>query len=112
MLVDRIGQPYMLNRQRIQIGASVGISVYPRDGGTVDVLLSHAEGCTPIECVSECPTLLVDAAMHADRRLRFAAVSAIMNLKPEQAFPGSSQVLSALAILGAVMLTIANLMQR
>jgi diguanylate cyclase (GGDEF)-like protein/PAS domain S-box-containing protein len=42
-LVDRIGQPYMLNRQRIQIGASVGISVYPRDGATVDVLLSHAD---------------------------------------------------------------------
>jgi diguanylate cyclase (GGDEF)-like protein/PAS domain S-box-containing protein len=42
-LVDRIGQPYMLNRQRIQIGASVGIGVYPRDGATADALLSHAD---------------------------------------------------------------------
>ena len=41
--MDRIGQPYMLNRQRIEIGASVGIGVYPRDGATVDVLLSHAD---------------------------------------------------------------------
>ena len=42
-LVDRIGQPYMLNRQRIEIGASVGISLYPRDGATPDALLSHAD---------------------------------------------------------------------
>jgi diguanylate cyclase len=42
-LVDRISQPYMLNRRRIEIGASVGISVYPGDGATADALLSHAD---------------------------------------------------------------------
>jgi CheY-like chemotaxis protein len=42
------------------------------------------------------PTLLVDATMHADRRLRYAAVAAIMNLKPERVYPGSSRVVSAL----------------
>jgi len=42
-LVDRIGQPYMLSGQRIQVGASIGISVYPRDGATIDALLSHAD---------------------------------------------------------------------
>jgi CheY-like chemotaxis protein len=42
------------------------------------------------------PTLLVDAALHPDRRLRFAAVSAIMNLTPDRVYPGSSQVLSSL----------------
>lgn len=42
------------------------------------------------------PALLVEATMHADRRLRFAAVASILSLKPERPFPGSSQVLSAL----------------
>ena len=42
-LVDRIGQPYMLSGRRIQVGASIGISLYPRDGATVDALLSHAD---------------------------------------------------------------------
>jgi len=42
-LVDRIGQPYMLHRRRIRVGASIGISLYPRDGATVDALLNHAD---------------------------------------------------------------------
>jgi diguanylate cyclase (GGDEF)-like protein/PAS domain S-box-containing protein len=42
-LVERIGQPYMLNRRRIAVGASIGISLYPRDGATIDELLSHAD---------------------------------------------------------------------
>lgn len=42
------------------------------------------------------PTLLVEAALHADPRLRFAAVATIMKLLPDRQFPGSSQVLSAL----------------
>ena len=42
-LVARIAQPYMLNGQRIEVGASVGISLHPRDGATVDALLSHAD---------------------------------------------------------------------
>ena len=42
-LVDRIGQPYMLDRRRISVGASIGISLYPRDGATIDELLRHAD---------------------------------------------------------------------
>jgi diguanylate cyclase (GGDEF)-like protein len=42
-LVDRIGQPYMLNGQRIVVGASIGVAFYPWDGATVDELLSHAD---------------------------------------------------------------------
>jgi diguanylate cyclase (GGDEF)-like protein/PAS domain S-box-containing protein len=42
-LVDRIGQPYMLGGRRIAIGASIGIGLYPRDGGTIDELLSRAD---------------------------------------------------------------------
>jgi diguanylate cyclase (GGDEF)-like protein/PAS domain S-box-containing protein len=42
-LVARIGQPYVLRGQRIRIGASVGIGMYPRDGATVDALLRHAD---------------------------------------------------------------------
>jgi diguanylate cyclase (GGDEF)-like protein/PAS domain S-box-containing protein len=42
-LVDRIGQPYMLNGQRIVVGASIGVAFYPWDGATVDELLSRAD---------------------------------------------------------------------
>jgi diguanylate cyclase (GGDEF)-like protein/PAS domain S-box-containing protein len=42
-LVERIGQPYMLNRRRIAVGASIGISLFPRDGATTDELLSRAD---------------------------------------------------------------------
>ena len=42
-LVERIGQPYMLSGQRIEVGVSIGISVFPRNGTTVDTLLSHAD---------------------------------------------------------------------
>jgi CheY-like chemotaxis protein len=42
------------------------------------------------------PTLLIDAAMHADRRLRYAAAAAVMNLKPDRTYPGYSQILSTI----------------
>jgi diguanylate cyclase (GGDEF)-like protein/PAS domain S-box-containing protein len=42
-LVNAIAQPFMLDDQRINIGASVGISLYPKDGDTPDVLLAHAD---------------------------------------------------------------------
>jgi len=42
-LVDRIGQPYMLSGRRIEVGVSIGISVFPRNGTTADALLSHAD---------------------------------------------------------------------
>jgi diguanylate cyclase (GGDEF)-like protein/PAS domain S-box-containing protein len=67
-LVDRIGQPYMLDRRRISVGASIGISLYPRDGATTDDLLRHA-----------------DAAMYAakaDGRRRFRFYSAGLGTAP------------------------------
>jgi diguanylate cyclase (GGDEF)-like protein/PAS domain S-box-containing protein len=42
-LVERIGQPYMLGRRRVAVGASIGISLFPRDGATTDELLSRAD---------------------------------------------------------------------
>lgn len=42
-LVERISQPYMLNRRRIAVGGSIGISLFPRDGATTDELLSRAD---------------------------------------------------------------------
>lgn len=47
------------------------------------------------------PAPLVRAARHADRRLRFAAVEAILNLEPMSPFPGSSYVSDALAFFAA-----------
>lgn len=47
------------------------------------------------------PCLLVEATRHADRRLRFAAVEAILKLKPDRPFAGSSYVTEALGYLAA-----------
>src|SRR5690606_17648730 len=40
------------------------------------------------------PSVLVQAAMHSNRRLRFEAVASIMRLAPQVPYPGSSQVLT------------------
>ncbi len=42
------------------------------------------------------PSILALAAAHPDRRLRFAAVNAILNLHPDRPYPGSSHVAQAL----------------
>ena len=47
------------------------------------------------------PLPLARAVRSADRRLRFAALEAIMNLQPARAFPGSSYVPEALAFFSA-----------
>jgi len=54
--------------------------------GTVDVLYRKL----PL------PSVLVEAARHADRRLRFSALGAIVALRPTKPYPGSSFVLDAL----------------
>lgn len=43
------------------------------DGGRwpANVLLGHVEDCTPVECASDCPTTLVDAAAPESRPSRF-----------------------------------------
>jgi CheY-like chemotaxis protein len=41
--------------------------------------------------------VLVEAVYHPDRRLRYAAVDAILRLGPTQPYPGASQVLASLA---------------
>ena len=55
--------------------------------GTADELLNRGSRPAP----------LVRAAKHKDRRLRFAAVEAILGLNPRKPFAGSSDVLDALA---------------
>ncbi len=47
------------------------------------------------------PSPLVKAAEHPDRRLRLAAVDAIVRLQPAKPFPGSSHVLDSLAFFAA-----------
>ena len=54
--------------------------------GTVDVLYRKLPR----------PSVLVEAARHADRRLRFAALEAIVALRPSKPYPGSSFVPAAL----------------
>ncbi len=47
------------------------------------------------------PCPLVLAARHADRRLRFAAVEAVMQARPRGPFPGSSYVIEAIQFMAA-----------
>jgi CheY-like chemotaxis protein len=47
------------------------------------------------------PSVLVEAARHADRRLRYAALAAIVALKPSRPYPGSSFVPAALGYFAA-----------
>jgi CheY-like chemotaxis protein len=57
-------------------------------GNSGDLELLHNRGADP--------SLLVEATRRPDRRLRFAAVQAVLKLEPREAYPGSSFVADAL----------------
>lgn len=42
-ILDRLRDPFVINRQRFFIGASIGITVFPDDGDTVADLVKHAD---------------------------------------------------------------------
>ena len=42
-LVDVIGQPLVLAGRALQVGASLGVALYPQDGNDADTLLKHAD---------------------------------------------------------------------
>jgi diguanylate cyclase len=42
-LLDILGQPYVLRGQRIDIGVSIGIAIYPTDGQDSETLLMNAD---------------------------------------------------------------------
>jgi len=42
-LIDIFSKPFELNNRLIRLTASMGISVYPRDGKTIDILLRNAD---------------------------------------------------------------------
>jgi len=42
-LVDLLGAPFNLNGDLVQVGASVGVALYPDDARTAEVLLKHAD---------------------------------------------------------------------
>jgi diguanylate cyclase (GGDEF)-like protein/PAS domain S-box-containing protein len=42
-LESAIGRPYMINRHRIKIGASIGFSIYPKDGDDPETLIEKAD---------------------------------------------------------------------
>ncbi len=42
-LIETIGAPYLLEAQELRVGASVGVSLYPRDGRDPDTLIKHAD---------------------------------------------------------------------
>lgn len=42
-IIDALGRPFLLNGEEIYISTSIGISLYPNDGETTDVLLRKAD---------------------------------------------------------------------
>ena len=42
-LIKLLGQPFVIDKQAIKIGASIGISVFPEHGQTMDELMKHAD---------------------------------------------------------------------
>jgi diguanylate cyclase (GGDEF)-like protein/PAS domain S-box-containing protein len=42
-LLDSLIQPYLMGERTLYLGASIGISLYPRDGGDVESLLRNAD---------------------------------------------------------------------
>ena len=42
-LLDELAQPIGMGDQQVQVGASLGITLYPQDAGSAEVLLMHAD---------------------------------------------------------------------
>jgi len=42
-ILERFTEPVMINGNRCNVGASIGISVYPDDGVTIDELISKSD---------------------------------------------------------------------
>ncbi len=59
-------------------------------------ILGQIGSAEELLCQGAQPAALVRAAQHDDRRLRFAAVEAILALDPQKTFPGSSRVVDVL----------------
>ncbi|WP_148863736.1 sensor domain-containing protein [Marinobacter fonticola] len=43
LIIERVSEPYCIHGQELTLSASIGISLYPRDGADIDVLISHAD---------------------------------------------------------------------
>ncbi len=42
-IISTVSAPYMINDNKVYVSASAGVAVFPSDGDSVDVLLSHAD---------------------------------------------------------------------
>jgi len=42
-ILERLTEPFMVNRQELFVSASIGIALYPNDGISVDELMKHAD---------------------------------------------------------------------
>jgi GGDEF domain-containing protein len=42
-LVNSIARPFLVQDKKVNIGASIGIAIYPIDGEDPDALLAHAD---------------------------------------------------------------------
>lgn len=80
-ILGRLREPFVINRQRFFVGASIGITVYPDDGDSVPDLVKHADlamyhakrsGKNNYQFFAPEMNAAVVRRMHMERRLRQA----------------------------------------
>jgi hypothetical protein len=71
------------------------------EAAAVVKLVARAEGLKALDGIGGRPSAMVKLVTHPDRRIRFAAMEAIVGLNPQQPFTGSSAVADALGYFAA-----------
>ncbi|CUT17022.1 MULTISPECIES: diguanylate cyclase domain-containing protein [Candidatus Ichthyocystis] len=67
-VVDSVGEPLMISGQHVQIYASVGVSLYPRDGSTAEVLVGVADEAMYKSKQSGCNCYTMYSEMTKDKK--------------------------------------------
>jgi CheY-like chemotaxis protein len=84
------------NRAVLEDLLATSTSNHPAIGVAAATVLGQPGGVGSLEGVAGRPSALVEATLHADRRVRFAALAAIMALEAREPYAGSSHVIEAL----------------
>ncbi len=86
-LLETIGQPFELGGQRLSIGVSIGIALYPQDGEGADLLLRHADiALYRAKQAGRNTFRLFNPAMQVDQRERLSIEQDMRNAIEEKHF--------------------------
>jgi CheY-like chemotaxis protein len=97
---NNFGQFYTVRKIEELLDYSITYKHYPA-AAAVSTLLGEIDKADHLLYPEKGQSVLVKALQQPDRRLRMAALHAIIKLKPEKPFPGSSNVTQALAFFAA-----------